>query len=369
MSTHHTLSPGRLLESIISRLDEPAFRARPGVRGDLNFYDLDGYGLALSEIIPYIHRLCQTIVDKAVLKDLDDSVNALRRKVNWITSTIQINGPWDDYDARYEAKNRWTSLDGRISYFFPRRGRGIFGKDDSEREERERRALKKGEEFMAGFVGRRKKEELADMQKNIQRTPTKPRPVIDGRALVLSPKKLMLSPKRPLKSGKDFMARLSSKRKAVTELTMEEDVKAEEPRQSIVVEMSAEAQTARNAARAQTPGQQSLDEVMVANEEPKEANGVPHQEKDVAVDRKSHQQVKETDIATQPEPPSKSHGAPGEPEPLDEIVVATEPELPHVPNVPEATQQPKAQKKPRLTQPPSKGSHDFLARWIGKGKK
>jgi hypothetical protein len=323
----------------------------------------------LSEIIPYIHRLRQPIADRAILRDVDDLVNALRRKVNWITSTIQINGPWDDYDARYEAKNRWTSLDGRISYFFPRRGTGVFGKDDSERGEKERRALKRGEEFMAGFVGRRKKEKPADMQKSIQKTPTKPRPVIDGRALVLSPKKLMLSPKKPLKSGKDFMARLNSKRKAVTELVVEEDVKAEERRQHISGNVPDEARTPKNVVRAQTHVQQSLDEATVTDADlPKEANGVPDQEHDMSLDREFEIQAKKLDPATRPEP-SNSSRASRKPGPLDEIVGATEPELPHVPNVPEATQQPKAQKKPRLTQPPSKGSQDFLARWMGKGKK
>ncbi|RKU45364.1 hypothetical protein DL546_001185 [Coniochaeta pulveracea] len=366
-SMHHTLSPSCLLESIISRLDEPAFRARPGVRGDLNFYDLDGYGHALSEIIPYIYHLRQPIADRAVLKDLDESVNTLRRKVNWITSTIQINGPWDDYDARYEAKNRWTSLDGRISYFFPRRGAGVFGKDDAERKEKERRALKKGEEFMAGFVGRRKKEEPVAMQKNIQKTPTKPRPVIDGRALVLSPKKLILSPKKPLKSGKDFMAKLSSKRKAATELGREEDAKTEGPNQGIAVEMADRVRTPKHTVRAQTPIKQGPDEAMVANGEPKEACRYPAQGQHMPLEKEPQQQAYELDSVTKP-PPTKVFGAPVESKPLDEIVVAIEPELPHVPNVPEATQQPKAQKKPRLIQPPSKGSQDFLARWMGKAK-
>lgn len=140
-----------LLRSILQRLDEPDFKSRVGGRGDINYYDLVGYGVILTEIIPFLHFLHQRHTDKAELSQLNIWVDDLRRKISYINSTVQIAGSMEDYDVRHEAKTCWQSLDWRIAHFFPRRGgTGVF--DDGEAEEKARKEQRGQQNFMAGFL-------------------------------------------------------------------------------------------------------------------------------------------------------------------------------------------------------------------------
>lgn len=143
-----------LLQSILRRLDEPDFKGRLGGRGVINYYDLDGYGMALAEIIPFLHYLRQSITNKAQVGEFNKSMDDFRRKISFVSSTIQIIGPMDDFDARYEAKTRWQALGYRISHFFPKLGgTGIFSDDRTEEEvEAASRRVEKQQSFMANFL-------------------------------------------------------------------------------------------------------------------------------------------------------------------------------------------------------------------------
>ncbi|OIW31018.1 hypothetical protein CONLIGDRAFT_679764 [Coniochaeta ligniaria NRRL 30616] len=143
-----------LLQSILQRLDEPDFKGRVGGRGVTNYYDLDGYGMALTEIIPFLHHLRQPITDKAEVSDFNRSVDDLRRKISFVTSTIQTVGSMDDFDARYEAKSRWQALDYCISHFFPRPGgTGVFSEErTAEEAEEASRRVEKQQSFMSNFL-------------------------------------------------------------------------------------------------------------------------------------------------------------------------------------------------------------------------
>jgi hypothetical protein len=146
-----------LLHSILDRLDEPDFKSSPGTRGDMNYYDLDGYALVLTEIIPYLHSLRQRITDKSERNEFDESVDSLHRKINQIISKIQITGPVDDFDARYEAKSRLQALIYRLSYFFPKRKtKGLFNDEfTAEEAEAAQRRVVKQQNFMANFLHKR----------------------------------------------------------------------------------------------------------------------------------------------------------------------------------------------------------------------
>ena len=150
----HCGTAARLLHSLLQRLDEPDFKNRVGGRGDVNYYDLVGYGLTLTEIVPFLHSLYQLQTDKAELGRLNTWIDDLRRKIGFVNSTIQIAGSMEDFDVRYEAKTCWQALDYRISHLFPRRGgKGIFHDEATEQElEGERRQTEKQKSFMEGYL-------------------------------------------------------------------------------------------------------------------------------------------------------------------------------------------------------------------------
>lgn len=215
---HHTLSLTQLLESILDRLQHTSFKARPGARGDFNCYDVDGYGFALSELLPYCCLLRGREKDKAKLQEIDDLLNMVRAKVNWINSSIQIQGPQGDYDVRYEAKARLSYLDQRMSYFFPRKNTGVFTNTD--REEAERKALKAQQDLMANFTKIKEDVPRSTKADINSAAPTAKKVDFDDKPLVLgSPRRPMKigpspSPRKP-RSGPNFMARLrNAKRKA-----------------------------------------------------------------------------------------------------------------------------------------------------------
>ncbi|KAB5562937.1 hypothetical protein GE09DRAFT_764691 [Coniochaeta sp. 2T2.1] len=147
-----------LLSSILRRLDDPDFKGgRAGGRGVPNYYDLDGYGLALTEILPFLHFLRQNLSDGKEIAEFNKSIDDLRRKISFVSSTIQITGPMDDLDAKSKAKTRWQALqDYRLPHFFPRPGgQGIFGLEPTEEETRKNKEAlerKKSSGFLANFL-------------------------------------------------------------------------------------------------------------------------------------------------------------------------------------------------------------------------
>lgn len=144
-----------LLRSILQRLDEPDFKSRSGGggRGVVNYYDLEGYGLALTGIIPFLHHLRQNITDATEISEFNKGVEDLRRKVSFVTSTMQIIGSMDDIDARYEAKTRWKVVDHWLSHFFPRKGgAGVFSDEmTAEEEEAQSRRVERQARMMTKF--------------------------------------------------------------------------------------------------------------------------------------------------------------------------------------------------------------------------
>lgn len=152
-----------LLQSILQRLDEPDFKGRVGgsgggggSRGVANYYDLEGYGLALTGIIPFLHQLRQNVVvaaDAAEASEFSRGIDDLRRKVSFVTSTMQIVGSMEDLDARYEAKTRWKAVDHWIAHFFPKKGgRGVFSDEiTAEEAEAQSRRVERQARMMTKF--------------------------------------------------------------------------------------------------------------------------------------------------------------------------------------------------------------------------